>query len=172
MRHEHTVEPGLKLTRFGGILLARDFDTGLDFADGDGGEVELIGRHTLHPVKDGRMRRGAAEFGDDVGVEKVHALVELGRGTTAELSARRCEFFGARLGGEQQFLEGGASHLLQPAPMLDGDEYGLLDAAPGDDLRPFSEAGFEQFAEAGLGFLYLPDVFHAGLRGRLEQMLI
>jgi len=101
VRHQHTVEPGLKLIRFGGVLLSGDFDTGLDFADGDGGEIELLGRHTLQPVENGRMRRGTAEFGDDVGIEEVHALVELRCGAALELPARRCQVFRARLGSEQ-----------------------------------------------------------------------
>ena len=117
------------------------------------------------------MRRGAAEFGDDVGIEEVHPLVELGRGATAELPARLGQIFSARLGGEQQVLERGAGHSLQPAPVLNGDEYGFLDAAPGDDLRPLGEAGLKQFAETRLGFLDLPDVVHAVLRGRLDPVL-
>ena len=50
---EQTIEPGFELSRPGGVLLAGDFDSGLDFADGDGGDVELICRHAGNPVQHG-----------------------------------------------------------------------------------------------------------------------
>ena len=53
----------------------------------------------------GRARTRAPQFGDDVGIEEIHALVELRGGTAAEGSTRGCESFGARLGREQQRLE-------------------------------------------------------------------
>ena len=74
----HAVEPGFQLPRPVGVLLTGDLNAGLDLADGDGGQIELIGRHTPESSQ-GRpdCGRGATQFGDDVGVEQVHGLVEL-----------------------------------------------------------------------------------------------
>ena len=61
----------------------------------------------------GRARTRAPQFGDDVGIEEIHALVELRGGTATEGSTRGCESFGARLGREQQRLEVWPRRLLR-----------------------------------------------------------
>ncbi len=62
----------------------------------------------------------------------------------------------ARTGTEKQGLQAGAGRSLQPAPVFDGDQYGLLNSAPRDDLWALLECGFQQLTESGFCILHLP----------------
>ena len=71
-------------------------------------------------------------------------------------SAWRRKVFCPRLRGEEQFFQVKSGHLLQPPPLIDRKEYSGFDAAFSDDLRTFSNGGFEEFAEPRLGVLNWP----------------
>ena len=70
---------------------------------------------------------------------------------------------GARLRGQQQFLEIRPSPLLQSPPLVNRHQHGRLHAPLGHDLWPFGETRLEELAEARLGILYLPCLAHAAL---------
>ncbi len=77
-----------------------------------------------------------------------------------QFSTLRYECFGARLGSEQKLLEVRLRQFLQSAPLFDRDKHRRLNTPLGNDLRSFDEACCQQFAEARLSILYLPDVAH------------
>ena len=66
---EHLFEPSLQFFSFGGVLFSRDFDTRLNFADGDSGQVNSFSGQILEPSYDGLVWTRPAQFRDDIGVD-------------------------------------------------------------------------------------------------------
>ena len=106
------------------------------------------------------MRTGATQLRDHVSIEEVYDLLH-GRGySVAMLSVWWRKLLGAALPGEEQLLQVRPGHALQPAPLLDGEEYGGLNISLGNDLRPFSKGCVEELTEPRLGILYWPCLAH------------
>ena len=71
------------------------------------------------------MRTGATQLRDHVSIEEVYDLLH-GRGySVAMLSVWWRKLLGAALRREEQLLQVRPGHALQPAPLLDGEEYGV-----------------------------------------------
>jgi hypothetical protein len=62
----------------------------------------------------------------------------------------------SRCGGEQELFQRRACRFFQSTPLIDGDEDSHLHSSPRDDLRPFGDAGLQQFTEARFGVLQRP----------------
>lgn len=93
----------------------------------------------------------------DIRAEKVQALsIQHGRFPSAARSARRYKNFRSRCGGEQELLQRRACRFFQSTPLIDGYEDGHLHSSSSDDLRPFGDAGLQQFTEARFGVLHRP----------------
>ncbi|MEA2239224.1 MAG: hypothetical protein QOC81_3948 [Thermoanaerobaculia bacterium] len=74
----------------------------------------------------------------------------------APRSARRLRNLCSRFDREQELLQRWACGFFQATPLIDGDKDGHLHSSPSNDLRPFGEAGLQQFTEARFGVLHRP----------------
>ena len=70
-------EPGFDLGCLGGILFARDFDPGLQFADSNRGQMEICISYVPQPSQDSAVRTRTPQLRYDVGIEKETRVTSL-----------------------------------------------------------------------------------------------
>jgi hypothetical protein len=142
------IEPSLDFSGFRRVLSTSRFDTLLQLAKGHRRDIEILVGNGTQPSNDGAMRTWTPEFGNDVGVEKIHAArsTELGRPVPSLPPAQAERNLGPRPVGQQQVLHSGTRRALHALPLLDRHQPGPIHASFRHDLRTFFEAGFKELA--------------------------
>ena len=119
--------------------------------------MKILVCRSVDPSDDRAVRTRLTQFGYDVRVEKVQVLsIQRRRFPPPLSSARRHRNLRSRCGGEQELFQRRACRFFQSTPLIDGYEDGHLHSSPSDDLRPFGDAGLQQFTEARFGVLHRP----------------
>lgn len=67
-------QPFLQFRSLDGILLARDFDTSLNFSDGDRRKMQIAIVCLVKPLEHRAVRFVPTEFGNHIGIQKIHLL--------------------------------------------------------------------------------------------------
>ena len=70
-------EPSLQLSRSCPVSLACEFHAGLKFSDSHRWQKQPVGRYLPDPVQHRPVRLGTAEFRHDIGVEKIHSVMQV-----------------------------------------------------------------------------------------------
>ena len=137
-----------------------DFHPGLNFSDCHGRQEQLVCGRSFDPTEDslgGVPRRLWCP--EDTLVRQKDSY---GRW---RLRLRR-ECLRSGFGCEKRLLQAWLLRVLQLAPLLDRQQHGRFNAAPGYDLRALFHARFEKGAEPCPCLLHLPRLCHtASLRG-------
>ena len=115
--------------------------------------------YTVQPAHHAAVRLVLPEFGDYVLIEQIHGY-ENRIGGRCSKRRRVGTRFSKRGSGARSncLIKSGARGPLEPAPLLNRNQDGRLNPTPGDDLRPFLEARFEEFTKPSFRVLHLPRI--------------
>lgn len=147
------IQPMLQGQSFVRIALAGLFDTGLNFSNGYGRELDLVIGQAGQPGENRPMGTRTPQFGHDIRIKKIHghppggSRLQFDRWATPQLTARGNQHLGAPFWTQQGMFQ---THRITPfrPPMQRRQENRAMDRMV-NNLWPLDKASFHQMIELG-----------------------